>query len=91
MGFAFSLLITSISFGLLALKVWAFIDVTRHSSAAFDFVGRGTKNIWLLGTGISAVAHLFMGGAFSLWGIVGTIACGVYLVDIRHQLANLRR
>lgn len=82
---------TGISLGLLALKLWAFVDATRHSPAAFEFIGRGSKNIWLLAAGLSVAAHLFMGGAFGLWGIIGTIACGVYLVDIRHQLANLRR
>lgn len=91
MGIAYSFLLTGISLGLLILKIWAFADVTRHSAQAFDFVGRGTKNIWLAGTAISVLAHLFMGGAFGLWGIIGTVACGVYLVDIRHQLASLRR
>jgi hypothetical protein len=84
-------LLSSISLGLLVLKFWALVDVTRHTAQAFDFVGRGTKNIWLAGTVISVLSHLFMGGAFGLWGIIGTVACGVYLVDIRHQLASLRR
>ena len=49
-----------------------------------------TKNIWLAITIGSVVGHII----FSPWGftgIIGLIACGVYLADIRVKINEMTR
>lgn len=79
-----------LSLGLLALgiKVWALVDAVRQPSAAFPAAGKLTKPIWL---GI-LIAALLLGGAnvLGLFGIVGTVAAIVYLVDVRPAVSALR-
>ena len=72
----------------LVLKGWAFFDLFRRPAEAFPFLNRQTKNTWLAITGASVFAHLAW-GAFHILGIVGLIACAVYLADIRPKILEM--
>jgi len=77
--------------GLLALglKLWALVDAVTRPGPAFPAAGKLTKPVWIA---ILAAAAL-LGGAdfFGLFGLLGTVAAIVYLVDVRPAVRELRR
>jgi hypothetical protein len=77
--------------GLLALgiKVWALVDSITRPGPAYPAAGKLTKPVWV---GILAAAVL-LGGSniFGLFGLLGTVAAIVYLVDVRPAVRELRR
>ncbi len=75
-------------FATFIIKLWALFDVFVRPAEAFPFLNRQTKNAWLAITGASAVAHVFW-GAFGITGIIGVIACAVYLADIRPKILEM--
>lgn len=87
-------LITTLSFAVTLAVVFAaavaFFDALRHSSQAFDAVGRGSKPAWLIGMAIATIA-VFIYGMTSLPGIIATIATIVYHVDQKPKLIEIVR
>jgi hypothetical protein len=76
------------SFATLILKMWALFDVIVRPAEAFPFLNRQTKNAWIAITASSVVTH-FLWGAFGITGIIGVIACAVYLADIRPKILEM--
>jgi hypothetical protein len=75
-----------VSFG---VKVLALIDLPRRPAEAFPFLNRLTKPAWYAITAGSLLAH-YVFGPWGLTGIVGLIACGVYLADIKPRIAEMQ-
>ncbi|CAB4332497.1 unannotated protein [freshwater metagenome] len=74
----------------LGIKAWALSDVLKAPAEAFPFLNRQTKNIWLAITIGSILGHIL----FSPWGftgVIGLIACSVYLADIRPKINEMTR
>ena len=74
----------------LGIKAWALSDVLKAPAGAFPFLNRQSKNIWLAITIGSILGHIL----FSPWGftgVIGLIACGVYLADIRPKINEMTR
>ena len=84
-----NLLLLVLGLGALALKVWALVDASTRPQASFVAAGKLTKIAWVA---ILAAAVL-LGGAdvMGLFGLVGTVAAIVYLVDVRPAVRELRR
>ena len=78
--------------GSLLLTGFAAFDVLRRKSALFPHVGRLTKPVWL---GILAVAFLIsivsLGSpaALGILNVIGVVAAGVYLAEIRPKLRQI--
>lgn len=75
--------------GLIVLRLWAFLDCVTRKAAAFPAADKLTKPSWLL---ILAVAGLL--GTFAsppLWPIslISTVACAVYLADVRPAIREI--
>lgn len=74
----------------LSVKVLALVDVPRRPAEAFPFLNRLTKNAWLAIIVGSVAAHLVF-GAWGLTGIIGLIACGIYLADLKPKIDEMQR
>ncbi len=74
----------AIIFGAVAL-----IHAIRQRSDAFPAVGRLTKPVWI---GIIAVALVlfFVTGALSFLGIIGVVAVGIYMADVKPKVDEIQ-
>ena len=75
-----------ISFG---VKVLALIDLPKRPAEAFPFLNRLTKQAWFVIVILSLVTH-YLFGAWGLTGLVGLIACGIYLADIKPRIEEMQ-
>ena len=81
---------TALSWGALALALWAFVDSLIRPAAGFVADVKLTKPGWAAITGISAVV-VYWAGPISFLGLPAIIAAVVYLVDVRPAVRGLRR
>ncbi len=73
----------------LALKGYAFIDCIRRPQQAFPAIGRQSKVLWLLLTGLAAATGLFWGLTLSIFGIAGIVIAMVYVFDVRPKIIDI--
>jgi hypothetical protein len=78
-------------------EAFAFVDVLRRPTGAFPAVGKLTKPLWTIITGVAAVVGLgavVIGGVATLVGflpIIAFVAAAVYLTDVRPKVKDFRR
>jgi len=80
-----NLIMLVVGVGLLALKLWALIDCATRPQAAFPLHGKLSKVAWLV---ILGLAVLLNGNVLGIFGIAGTVAAIVYLVDVRPAVSG---
>ncbi len=77
----------------LVLEVWAFVDCVRRPAPAFPAVGRQSKQLWVLLTGIAALvgvgALTGVASALGLFGLAGVVVALVYLFDVRQRVIDI--
>lgn len=71
------------------VKIWAFVDCARRPAAAFPAVNRVSKPLWLILTGIAALASLLPGLTLNIIGFAGLIVALIYLFDVRARIAEI--
>jgi Protein of unknown function (DUF2516) len=74
---------------IVGLSGFAFIDCLRRPAQAFPAIGRQTKVLWLILTGLSTLANLAIGDPLSLFGIAGAVIALVYLFDVRPRIIEI--
>ena len=84
-----SLLLFVLGYAALGLKVWALVDACTRPQTAYVAAGKLTKIAWVA----ILSAAVLLGGAnvFGIFGLLGTVAAIVYLVDVRPAVRELRR
>lgn len=91
-----SFLFFALSVVVLALAAFALLDSLRRPAGAFTYAEKRTKGFWV---GISALATLLAflalpssGGAPGglLFSMLGAIAAGIYLADVRPAVRHYR-
>ena len=80
-----------VTFALLVVKIFAFVNSLMHANEEYEAAGKLTKTAWTLILGLGVVVQLLLGGPLGLLNIVFTIAAFVYLADVRPAIAGLRR
>jgi hypothetical protein len=81
--------------GLLALglEVYALVDAVRQRADAFTAAGKLTKPLWVtflsIATAIGFVTFRNPLGGASIFTIIGVVAAGVYLADVRPALRSV--
>ncbi|GGF95550.1 hypothetical protein GCM10007304_06750 [Rhodococcoides trifolii] len=88
---------TATGYVLLALQlvamagaVFAIVHALRQRTDAFPAAGKLTKPMWL-GILVVALLILFAFGFSGFFGIIGVVAVGVYLVDVRPKVEEVQR
>ncbi|MEV7431952.1 MULTISPECIES: DUF2516 family protein [unclassified Nocardioides] len=79
-----------VTFVLLAVKIFAFVNALLHSAEEYEAAGKLTKPAWCLILGLGVVLEVVPVGLL-LISIAFTIAAFVYLADVRPALMSLRR
>ena len=74
---------------LLGLKGFAFVDCLRAPSAAFPAIGRQSKILWLILTGLALLTGLAPNLTLSLFGIAGAVIALIYMFDIRPRIKSI--
>ncbi len=73
----------------LALKAFAFVDCVRRPAQAFPAVGRQSKALWLILTGLAAGTGFFPGFTLNLIGLAGIVVALIYVFDIRTKIIEI--
>ena len=71
---------------LLPLKGFAFIDCLRAPTQVFPAVGRQSKILWLVLTGLALLTGLAPALTLNIFGIAGVVIALIYLFDIRPKI-----
>jgi hypothetical protein len=71
------------------LKVWAFADSALRPAQAYPAVGRKSKTLWLILTGLAALTGLLPGLTLSIFGLAGVVVALVYLFDVRPRIVDI--
>jgi hypothetical protein len=74
-----------LTLGAFAMQVFALVDAARHPASAFEAAGKLTKQKWLIILAVAAaVGFISLGNPrFLFLLIIGVVAAGVYLADVR--------
>jgi len=74
---------------LLGLKGFAFVECLRAPTQAFPAVGRQSKVLWLVLTGLALLTGLLPNLTLSLFGIAGVVVALIYVFDIRPKIKSI--
>lgn len=86
-----ALILLVLGLAALGMEIFAVIDIARRPAPAFTYADKRTKNFWLILCGVAALvgfASLF--NPTSLVGLLGVVAAGVYLADVRPAVSQYR-
>jgi hypothetical protein len=87
------ILFTALLAAAFVVEAWAFVDVIRRPAGAFLAVGKQTKPIWLIISGVATVlgfAFFYLGGITSMLAVAAFVAGAIYHVDVRPKVKDYR-
>ncbi|MGA1145917.1 MAG: DUF2516 family protein [Candidatus Nanopelagicales bacterium] len=74
---------------LLGVKGFAFVECLRAPTAAFPAIGRQSKVLWLILTGLALLTGLAPNLTLTLFGIAGAVIALIYVFDIRPRIKSI--
>jgi hypothetical protein len=81
-------LLIVIYWGLLAFRIWAFVDCLTRKGPAFPAANKLTKPTWALLTGLSAAISALL-PPLNLISYVSIIVTAVYMADVRPAVREI--
>lgn len=81
------IIVEVLRYGLAIAAIVAFIDCARQPAAAFGYINRLNKPLWLAILGLSA-AFVFI-NPVGMLGLAGVVGMGVYFADVRPKIREL--
>lgn len=76
---------------LLGLKGFAFVECLRAPTQVFPAIGRQSKVLWMVLTGLALLTGLVPNLTLTLFGIAGAVIALIYLFDIRPRIKSITR
>jgi hypothetical protein len=73
----------------LVVKGFAFVDCIQRPTAAFPAVGRQSKVLWIILTGVALLTGLLPGMTLNIIGIAGAVVSLIYLFDVRPKIREI--
>ncbi|MFC7491140.1 MULTISPECIES: DUF2516 family protein [unclassified Knoellia] len=83
LGQAQGYVMLALTIAALALEVFAFVHALKTRADAFEAASKRTKNFWLGVTGVATLLGFVSLGGLGFLAIIGIVAAGVYLADVR--------
>ena len=84
-----SLILVIAQWAAILFGAYALIHAIRQRKDAFPAVGRLSKPVWI-GIIVAAVVVFFLFGALSFLGIIGVVAVGVYMADVKPKVDEIQ-
>jgi hypothetical protein len=75
----------------LAMKVFALADAIYRKDAFYVAAEKQNKAFWLILLVVALVLQMLFRSPLALMNLLGTVAAGVYLVDVRPTLRSMRQ
>jgi hypothetical protein len=75
--------------GLVALRVWAFVDCLTRKAAAFPAADKLTKPTWLLILVAAGLLGTFVSAPLWPISLISAVAAAVYLADVRPAVREI--
>ena len=75
---------------LLAMKVFALVDAAYRKDAFFVAADKQNKAFWLIILAIFLILQILIRDPVNILNLIGTVAAGVYLADVRPTLRAMR-
>ena len=79
-------IVLALSIAALGIEVYALVDCLRRRPDAFTAAGKRSKGFWSAVTGVAVLLGVVALGGLGLLAIVGIVAAGVYLADVKPAL-----
>lgn len=80
-----------IFFALLVVKAFALADAVYRKDAFYVAADKQNKAFWVILLAVFLVLQVLLWSPIQLLNLVGTVAAGVYLADVRPALRSMRR
>jgi hypothetical protein len=76
-------------YGLIALRLWAFLDCLTRRAAAFPAVDKLTKISWLFFLLVAGLLGTFLSAPLWPISLISAVVAGVYLADVRPAVREI--
>ncbi|MGI8702701.1 MAG: DUF2516 family protein [Nocardioidaceae bacterium] len=76
---------------LLGMKLFALVDAVYRKDAFYVAADKQNKAFWIILLAVFLVLQVILPSPMQLLNLVGTVAAGVYLADVRPTLRSMRR
>lgn len=78
-------------FALVAVKIFALGDAIYRKDAFYVAADKQNKAFWVIVLAIFLLLQVLLWSPIQLLNLIGTVAAGVYLADVRPTLRAMRR
>ena len=85
-----NLVVLVLFFPILMMKIFALADAVYRKDAFYVAAEKQNKAFWILILAVSLIIQLLIRDPTNVLNLLGTVAAGVYLADVRPTLRSMR-